>query len=128
MIALACDACLRRAWLVQRLGPRLEVARHEAVRLPEVLALPDADLVAALGGKDAARLGAEYEAFDAAQARIAALEAELAVAEAVGRSLLVRNAELAAREPIEVIVQGREVVEAVERRCDFLLWELEGTS
>ena len=49
----ACDACLRRAWLVQRLGGRLEIARHEEVRLPEVLALRDDDLIAALGGEDA---------------------------------------------------------------------------
>ena len=73
----ACDACLRRAWLVQRLGGRLEVARHEAVRLPEVLALRDQDLIAALAGEDAVSVRAEHERFDAAGARRASAEAGL---------------------------------------------------
>lgn len=78
MSALACDRCLRRAWLVQRLGPRIEIARHEEVRLPEVLALPDADLVAALAGPEAEALHEEHAAFDAGGARRAAAEAGLA--------------------------------------------------
>jgi DNA processing protein len=78
MTVLACDACLRRAWLVQRLGGRLEVARHEEVRLPEVLALPDRDLIAALGRRDVDALRDEHAAFDAAAARADAAAAGLA--------------------------------------------------
>jgi DNA processing protein len=77
MSGVACDACLRRAWLVQRLGPRLEIARHDAARLPEVLALPDDSLIAALGGAGAGAVGAERAAFDAAAARRAAAPAGL---------------------------------------------------
>jgi DNA processing protein len=62
----ACDACLRRAWLLARLAGRLEVARFERTPLPEVLALPDARLVDALAGEDdAATIVAQLEAFDA---------------------------------------------------------------
>jgi DNA processing protein len=74
----ACAACVRQAWLVQRLGGRLEIARHDEARLPEVLALRDADLISALGGKEAARIGAEHAAFDATAARAAASRASLA--------------------------------------------------
>lgn len=62
---------------------------------------------------------------DEARTQLAARTAELAVTEAVGRALLVRNAELAARPPIEVIVQGREVVDAVKGRLDEVLWDME---
>jgi DNA processing protein len=65
----ACDACLRRSWLVARLAGRIELARHEHARLPEVLALPDERLVAAVAGAGAARVSWEYEAFDADRAR-----------------------------------------------------------
>ena len=78
MTGSACDRCLRRAWLVQRLGGRLEIARHEEVRLPEVLALPDADLIAALGRRDAEAISDEHAAFDPGRARAAAAAAGLA--------------------------------------------------
>ena len=74
----ACDACLRRAWLVQRLGPRLEVARHDDQRLPEVLALRDADLIGALGGRDAPQVASERAGFDPHRARAATAAAGLA--------------------------------------------------
>ena len=73
----ACAGCLRRAWLVQRLGARLEIARHEEARLPEVLALADPDLIAALAGRDAAQVGTEHAAFDDAAARAATADAGL---------------------------------------------------
>jgi DNA processing protein len=44
----ACDACLRRAFLLARLGGHLDNAR---ARVRELLALPDADLIAAVGGR-----------------------------------------------------------------------------
>jgi DNA processing protein len=73
----ACDACLRRSWLVARLAGRIELARHEHAQLPEVLALPDAKLVAAVAGPLAGRVAAEYEAFDAGAARRAVRQARL---------------------------------------------------
>ena len=73
----ACDACLRRSWLIARLAGRIEVARHEHTRLPEILALPDARLIAAVGGTEAGRVAAEREAFDPAAARRAVDEAQL---------------------------------------------------
>lgn len=75
--AAACDSCLRRSWLIARLAGRIELARHEQARLPEVLALPDARLIAAVGGPVAARVAAEHESFDAGGARRAVEAAEL---------------------------------------------------
>jgi DNA processing protein len=67
----ACADCLRRSWLLARLAPALEAARGRSKRLPEVLAVGDAALLAALGGADRPTLDREYEEFDAG----AALEA-----------------------------------------------------
>lgn len=47
----ACDACLRRTWLLARLAPNLERARRDRRALQDVLALEDRDLVAALAGR-----------------------------------------------------------------------------
>jgi DNA processing protein len=74
----ACDACLRRSWLIARLAGRIELARHEHSRLPEVLALRDDRLIAAVGGDVAPQIGAEWHAFDAAAARAAIRSAALA--------------------------------------------------
>jgi DNA processing protein len=65
----ACDRCLRRSWLVARLAGRIELARHEHVRLPEVLALADDELLAAVGGDEAAAIRDERSRFDARAAR-----------------------------------------------------------
>lgn len=67
----ACDACLRRTWLLARLAGRLEIALRRRDRLPEVLALSDADLVAALAPERQDRLLAELARFrpDHARAR-----------------------------------------------------------
>jgi DNA processing protein len=65
----ACDACLRRTWLLGRLAGRLEIAVRRRERLPEVLALSDAELVAALAPDSRDRLLAELERFDADRAR-----------------------------------------------------------
>ena len=64
----ACAACLRRTWLLTRLAGRIEVARHEQRHLPEVLALSDERLVAAVGGEEAEAVRGEREAFDAERA------------------------------------------------------------
>jgi DNA processing protein len=73
----ACDGCLRRSWLVARLAGRIELARHESAQLPEVLALPDARLVAAVGGPLAGRVGDEWERFEGDRARLAVARAGL---------------------------------------------------
>ena len=74
---LRCRACLRRSWLLARLAGRLEVARRDGSRLPEVLALSDEPLVAALAGDAAAAVRAELERFDAKAARDAVAAAGL---------------------------------------------------
>ena len=51
----ACEACLRRTWLIARLAAHIERARHGRERLRDVLALADEALVAAVGGSDAGR-------------------------------------------------------------------------
>jgi DNA processing protein len=65
----ACDSCLRRAWLVARLSAHIEHAWLGRRPLPDVLALPDGDLVEALAGGLLDQVRAEYERFDAALAR-----------------------------------------------------------
>jgi DNA processing protein len=65
----ACDACLRRTWLVARLAGWIELARHEGRRLPEVLALSDADLLAAVAPSEVARIERQLERLDAEELR-----------------------------------------------------------
>ena len=78
MAMTACDDCLRRCWLIARLAGRIELARHENTRLPEVLALPDEHLIAALAGAEEPLIRAERERFDAAAARSCARARHLA--------------------------------------------------
>jgi len=66
---LACHACLRRSWLVARLSGHIERAWQARRPLPAVLALPDDELIAALGGALREQLEREHERFDAAAAR-----------------------------------------------------------
>nr|WP_246345724.1 DNA-processing protein DprA [Conexibacter arvalis] len=61
----ACRGCLRRAWLIARLGGHIERAWLARRPLPAVLALPDDELVAALAGTQRERVENEYERFDA---------------------------------------------------------------
>jgi DNA processing protein len=65
----ACDACLRRTWLVAALGPHLDIAWKRRRDLRDVLALPDALLLEALAGSDRDRLQAGWEAFAPEEAR-----------------------------------------------------------
>lgn len=67
----ACDACLRRTRLLERLAPHVERARHER-RLGQLLALSDGDLLAAIGGQQRGAVESDVAAFDAAAARAAA--------------------------------------------------------
>lgn len=62
----ACDACLRRPWLLSTLAGHLNQA---ARRVMELLELGDEDLVAAVAGRRRARLERHLESFDAPAAR-----------------------------------------------------------
>jgi len=65
----ACDACLRRSWLIARLAAHIDVAWSARRGSASLLALPDADLLAALGGAQRDALAGEYERFVPATAR-----------------------------------------------------------
>jgi DNA processing protein len=73
-----CDACVRRTWLVARLAGWIELARHKGKRLPEVLALPDATLLAAVAPSEAARTMRELERLDPGEQRARYADAGLA--------------------------------------------------
>jgi len=66
---LACDGCLRRTWLLAALGANLDIAWKRRRDLRDVLALPDGELIEALGAGARDRLHAEFEEFDANDAR-----------------------------------------------------------
>jgi DNA processing protein len=74
----ACDACLRRTWLVARLAGAIEIARHEKRVLRELLAMPDERLLAVLGDAAGGDVGAELDAVDPGRLRSAATAAGLA--------------------------------------------------
>jgi DNA processing protein len=78
MSARACDACLRRTWLVARLAGAIEVARREKRVLRELLALSEERLIAALGGDGGDELAAELERLDPSTLRATADRAGLA--------------------------------------------------
>lgn len=62
----ACDACLTRAWLLGRLGGHLERARTQ---IDGVLALSDADLIAAVGGRQREQIEEELGALEVERMR-----------------------------------------------------------
>ncbi len=62
----ACDRCVARSWLLGRLAGHLERARG---RIELVLRLADEELIAAVGGRQRARLALELEHLDVEQAR-----------------------------------------------------------
>lgn len=66
---LPCDACVRRAWLIAALAGHLEHAWRARRPLRDVLALPEATLIACLGGERAPSLRARWEALDIAAVR-----------------------------------------------------------
>ena len=66
----ACDACLRRAFLVARLAPRIAgLLQRPRPRPQSLLALSDERLIAAVTGGPDAALSAWLESFDASRAR-----------------------------------------------------------
>jgi DNA processing protein len=58
----ACPRCLARSWLLGRLGGHLESARQ---RIADLLALPDDELIAAVGGRRRQAIAAELHGLDA---------------------------------------------------------------
>lgn len=74
----ACDACLRRTWLIGRLAAHVERARHERRRIGELLALSDDDLLAAVGGERRAEIARALEHFAAGPSRQRIADAGLA--------------------------------------------------
>lgn len=70
----ACDGCLQRTWLLARLAGHIDLHRD---RLEPLLALTDAELVAALAGRRQQAIERELEAFDPDLARKHAAEAQL---------------------------------------------------
>jgi DNA processing protein len=79
----ACNACLRRTWLVARLAGWIELARHEGRRLPEVLALDDETLLEAVAPSEISRTLAARDALD--------LEAERAAYASAGLRAVCRH-------------------------------------
>ncbi len=65
----ACDACLRRAWLIARVGGAIESARERRERLPQILAAPDEGLLRTGAQSGGEELGVEYSRFDPRAAR-----------------------------------------------------------
>lgn len=59
----ACARCLRRSWLLSALSAPLEYCARDRGRLIALLALEDAELLQAVGGRRRAELRAGYEAF-----------------------------------------------------------------
>lgn len=74
---VACAGCLRRAWLVAALAGRVARARERRRHLPELLALADRELIAALAADRAPGVTAAYERFDEGRARRACAAAGL---------------------------------------------------
>lgn len=87
----ACDACVRRSWLLGALAPNLERIRHERTgaaertqaapraraRLRDVLALADEELIVAVGGASQSELRDAWRRLDVAARRAEATHSGL---------------------------------------------------
>ncbi len=72
VLAVACDVgacwrCERRSWLLGQLSGPLDYVARDRGRLAAVLALSDAELMQAVGGRRRTELTARYEAFERAR-------------------------------------------------------------
>jgi DNA processing protein len=70
----ACDVCLARSWLLDRLASHLEPVR---AHIADVLTLDDASFISAVAGRSAAAVAEELVAFDPGAARATAGRAGL---------------------------------------------------
>jgi DNA processing protein len=68
----ACAECARRSWLLSTLSAPLDYVARSQIRLHELLALDDAELLRALGGRRRAELAERYEAFQPSELRLGA--------------------------------------------------------
>jgi DNA processing protein len=78
---MACDACLRRTWLVARLAAYIELSRRAgggSSRLRELLALPTERLIAVAPVEDRPRIARELDQVDPGELRAACARAGLA--------------------------------------------------
>ena len=73
----ACADCLRRSWLLAALAPNLDLVWKQRSPLRDVLALPDAELIDALGGAERPRLHERRASFDVGAALRACQRAEV---------------------------------------------------
>ena len=77
----SCDACLRRAFLIAHLAPRIAgLLGHEHRRAHGLLALPEDELIAAAAGRQVERALAFLDAFDLSGERERLVRAETVVA------------------------------------------------
>ena len=74
MQSRACERCLARSWLLGRLAGHLDVVRE---RVAALLGLGCDELIAAVGGRERARIALELQRFDAARLRVACTAAGL---------------------------------------------------
>ncbi|HSZ13425.1 MAG TPA: DNA-processing protein DprA [Solirubrobacteraceae bacterium] len=63
----ACDACLRRGWLLSQLSGPLDFCARDRGRLLELLALEDEELLAAVAGRRTRELRDAYALVDASE-------------------------------------------------------------
>lgn len=76
----ACDACLRRTWLVAEMVDHIDRARERFGSLDSLLALDDEQLTAALAGRDSGRIRTARAGFRPDRARDTARHAGLGFA------------------------------------------------
>jgi DNA processing protein len=69
-VSVACTQCARRAWLLQRLGPRLDSRARGLSRFWRLLELPDEELIEAIGGRSRCDLRREYAQWDPPRAQM----------------------------------------------------------
>jgi DNA processing protein len=123
----ACDACLRRTWLVARLAGRLEHARRERRTLREVLALDDESLLRGVGGKDAGQVAHEWRTVDAGALRAAAVASGLASVCRHSRAYPARLLDDRSAPAVLHVAVGRARSPATEEQALTRLADLVGT-
>jgi DNA processing protein len=73
----ACDTCLRRSWLLGRLGAHIERTGGRRRRPADILSLGDGELIAAIGGTEADAIRAAWKSVDAGALRAGVARAGL---------------------------------------------------
>jgi DNA processing protein len=68
-VSSVCPQCARRAWLLAKLNVRLDFKTRDLARLWALLALPDAELIEAIGGRRRVELHAAYAAWEPSPAQ-----------------------------------------------------------